>query len=118
MPISEEEIIEYFNRNYTQRWIEYLANKKSIKALWETINDCGIHQSSLSTLYSHHKLKWFTREKYISELVKIQNINKIMATINIKDEYIEKALPEVLRLFEERKRADYNLSYAMWRKKI
>jgi len=72
----------------------------------------------LSTLYAHHKLKWFTREKYISELVKIQNIDKIMATLNIKDEYIEKALPGVLKLYEENKKADFNLSYAMWRKKI
>lgn len=118
MLISGDEIVDYFTENYGKEWIAYFNNKKSIKSLWKTINDIGINQLSLSTLYSHHKMNWFSREKYINDLVQIQNIDKIMIILNLQDDNIEKALPNALKIYRDKEKADFNIAYAAWRKKI
>jgi 5,10-methylenetetrahydrofolate reductase len=118
MLANTDEIITYFKENYTEIWIEYFESKKSIKALWDAINMMGITQSSLSTFYADNRCNWFSREKYICGLIKIQNIDKIIRALNIKDIYIEKALPEALQIYEKNENHRYNISLAIYRKRI
>lgn len=109
------EIIAYFNENYIEQWLAYFNDKKSKKAIWETVSKMGIEKSSLSTFYSHQH--FLIIEKYIRRFVQIQNIPKIMEVLNIKDQNIEEALQEALRIYEARERAEFNEAYAHWRMK-
>jgi hypothetical protein len=109
-----DEIVSYFNEHYIDQWIAYFNDKKSIKTVWKTIYNMGIESGSLSSFYSHKRFS----PLYFQNLVQIQNISKIMQVLNIKDEIIERKLPEALRIYEERRINSSNEAYAHYRKRI
>jgi len=108
-------IVSYFNENYIEQWLAHFNDKKSKKAIWETVSKMEIEKCSLSTFYSHQH--FLIIEKYIRDFVQVQNIPKIMKVLNIKDQNIEEALPEALMIYEARKRAEFNEAYSHWRMK-
>lgn len=115
---SCDKLVSYFNENYLDQWITYFKNKKTKKSIWETAYNMQLESSSLSSFYSHYRsLSVLDMDRYYKELVQIQNIPRLIEMLNIKDEIIESALPELLSLYEEESRKSYNEAYAHYRKK-
>lgn len=114
-----KKVVTYFNDNYLEQWIEYFKNRKSKKLIWGTVHEMGMEICSLSTFYSRYRtLSLSEMNGYYKSLVQIQNIPKLIQVLNIKDEIIENALPELLKFYEEQERKRLNEAYAYYRKKI
>lgn len=115
---QKEEVLDYFNKNYLDTWVKYFKDIKTKKGVWEIVHKAGIEICSLSTLYSHWKMFSYTTTDYVSRLVRIDTVDKIMSTLDIEDNKLKNMLKQPLEYYNEMKRKSFNEAYLSMRKKI
>lgn len=111
------EFISYFKKKYSKDWLKLFDKCSTKKLLYDTIRNLGIDQCSLSTFYNHSAKKYFSREKYIIDLIQIENIKTICTALKIQDDIVDNNLPILLEEYEKQKIKNYNYAIAHYRHK-
>lgn len=115
---QKEKVINYFNYNYLEKWLDYFENVKSKKEIWKIASNVGGEIGSLSSFYNHSRSVLYSKEKYIKNLIRIEVISNILKVLEIEDEELNNMIKEPLDYFNEMKRKSYNEAYASARKRI
>jgi len=114
---QKKEIIDYFNKNYLDTWVNYFKDIKTKKGVWGIVYNAEIEICSLSTLYNHWKMFSYTTTDYVSKLVGINTIDKIMLILDIEDNKLNNMLKQPLEYYNEMKRKSFNEAYSSMRKR-
>lgn len=112
------EFISYFKRKYSKEWLSFFDKCSGKKSLYNTINNLGIEQCSLSTFYAWSRKRYFSREKYIIDLIQIENIEAICKALQIQDDVVDNNLPILLEEYKKQRIKDYNYAMAYYRHKL
>ena len=108
-------VIRYIKKYYLKDWLDYFEDIKTKKGLWNIVISMGIERCSLNTFYKWYKYRG--KEKYLKDLIKIENLLPIIKLLNIQDEELIDNVNNILIIQEQRKSSSYNEVYRNYRKK-
>lgn len=109
---QEETVLTYFNKNYLEKWLNYIENMKNKKAIWKVTSEARIERCGESTFYSHWRCFQYTKRDYAKKLVAIDTIPEIMVVLRNEDKKLNDMLKEPLEYLNEKKTKDLNEAYA------
>lgn len=115
---QEKKVIDYFNNNYLEEWLNHFKSVKNKKEIWKIAYSVGGEICGLQTFYKHSRSVMYDEESYIKNLIRIETILKILEELGIEDKELNYMIKEPLKYFNEMKRKNYNEAYASARKRI
>lgn len=102
-----EETLLYFNVHYYNVLVSEFLNSKTKKDVWNIACRIGAENGSLSRFYGSYTGK----EQYLSQLVNRYNLEKIIYSLNIKDEILNELLNDAKTQIKPFDDEDYRDAY-------
>jgi hypothetical protein len=87
---AKEEVVDFAKSRYMDKWLDYFAEAKSKKEVWQRLTDNGAKYPSLSTFYDHVK-RWGLGT-YLKGEFMYENLPLILAKLLVTDDKVGKKL--------------------------
>lgn len=100
-----EKTIDYTKSLYLEAWLSYFSNNKTKKSIYEKVNKLLDLNISLSVFYKRAN----NINDYLSELITINDLQKILTILNIVDDEILKNLDKINVLLVRKKQVEDKL---------